>query len=200
MRELVRKIQEQGVDLGRNILKVDGFINHQLEPRLTQQIGVALAERLLAAGMARPTKVVTAEVSGIAFALQTGIALDVPAIFARKIRPVTMPAHAYSKTVVSPTKGTAVELVLNPEYVTARDRVVLVDDFLASGQTLIALHELVSLSGARIVGIGCVIEKSFQGGRAALSRYGIPLAALAVVHGMQGGVIQVESGSRPTDG
>lgn len=194
MQELVARIQREGVNLGQNILKVDGFINHQLDPQLTRGIGEELARRLLATGIPRPTKVLTAEVSGIAFALQTGIALDVPAIFARKVRPVTMPEDAYRKTVVSPTKGDEVELVLNPEFISDRDRVVLVDDFLASGETLVALHELVSLSGADIVGIGCVIEKSFQSGRAALAQYGVPVVSLAVVQGMRNGTIEVRAG------
>ena len=194
MQALVDKIRSQGVDLGQNILKVDGFINHQLEPQLTLQIGTRLALGLLEAGVRGVTKVVTAEVSGIAFALQTGIALDVPAIFARKVRPITMPENAYKRLVISPTKGTEVELVLNPEHITSSDRVVLVDDFLASGETLVALHELVSQSGAEIVGIGCVIEKTFQHGRALLSRYKVPVVTLAQIHAMEGGQIQVESG------
>ena len=194
MRELVEKIRSQGVDLGRNILKVDGFINHQLEPQLTVRIGTRLARGLLEAGVCGVTKVVTAEVSGIAFAVQTGIALDVPAIFARKIRPVTMPKNAYRRVVVSPTKGSEVELVLNPEHICSADRVVLVDDFLASGATLIALHELVSQSGAEIVGIGCVIEKTYQQGRNLLKPYNVPVVTLAHVHAMEGGQILVESG------
>ena len=194
MQALVDKIRSQGVDLGHNILKVDGFINHQVEPQLTLQIGTHLALGLLEAGVRRVTKVVTAEVSGIAFAVQTGIALDVPAIFARKIRPITMPANAYRRVVVSPTKGSEVELVLNPEHISAKDRVVLVDDFLASGETLVALHELVSQSGAEIVGIGCVIEKTFQRGRHLLAPYNIPVVTLAQIHAMEGGQIHVESG------
>ncbi len=199
MQALVERIRLQGVDLGRNILKVDGFINHQLDPRLTVQIGTHLARGLLEAGVRGVTKVVTAEVSGIAFAVQTGIALDVPAIFARKIRPVTMPENAYRRVVVSPTKGSAVELVLNPEHIRAADRVVLVDDFLASGETLVALHELVSQSGAEIVGIGCVIEKTYQQGRALLQPYKVPVVTLAHVHAMEGGRILVESGLNGQD-
>ncbi len=194
MQALVDKIRSQGVDLGHNILKVDGFINHQVEPQLTLQIGTHLALGLLEAGVRGVTKVVTAEVSGIAFAVQTGIALDVPAIFARKIRPITMPANAYRRVVVSPTKGSEVELVLNPEHISAKDRVVLVDDFLASGETLVALHELVSQSGAEIVGIGCVIEKTFQQGRHLLAPYNVPVVSLAQIHAMKEGQIHVESG------
>ncbi len=194
MQELVAKIRSEGVDLGRNILKVDGFINHQLEPRLTAQIGVHLARGLLEAGVRGVTKVVTAEVSGIAFAVQTGIALDVAAIFARKTRPVTMPERAYRRVVTSPTKGTEVELALNPEHICAMDRVALVDDFLASGQTLVALHELVRQSGAEIVGIGCVIEKTYQQGRALLAPYNVPVVTLAHVQAMEAGRILVESG------
>ena len=105
MQALVDKIRSQGVDLGHNILKVDGFINHQVEPQLTLQIGTHLALGLLEAGVRGVTKVVTAEVSGIAFAVQTGIALDVPAIFARKIRPITMPANAYRRGGGQPYQG-----------------------------------------------------------------------------------------------
>lgn len=194
MQALVERIRSQGVDLGHNILKVDGFINHQLDPQLTVQIGIRLATGLLEAGVRGVTKVVTAEVSGIAFALQTGIALDVPAIFARKVRPVTMPKNSYRRLVISPTKGTEVELVLNPEHISSTDRVILVDDFLASGETLVALHELVSQSGADVVGFGCVIEKTFQQGRALLAGYKVPVVTLAQIHAMEDGQIHVESG------
>lgn len=194
MQALVDRILTEGENLGGNILKVDGFINHKLEPDLTYQIGTHLARGLLEAGVRGVTKVVTAEVSGIAFALQTGIALDVPAVFARKVRPITMPADAYRRSVLSPTKGTEIELVLNPEYINANDRVVLIDDFLASGETLVALHELVSMSGAIPVGFGCVIEKTFQCGRERLAAYELPVVTLARIVSMDAGGIQVENG------
>lgn len=190
MQALVDRLHRDGVNLGNNILKVDGFINHQLDPRLTREIGKALAQRFRDVGVNDPTKVVTAEVSGIAFALQTAIELGIESIYARKVRPVTMPPDSYTRRVTSPTKGHEVEIVLNPEYIGPQDRVLLVDDFLASGETLAALYDLVSHSGAEVIGFGCVIEKSFQEGRRVLTPYGLPVVSLAMIESMEDGVIK----------
>ncbi|MXZ41234.1 MAG: xanthine phosphoribosyltransferase [Caldilineaceae bacterium SB0666_bin_21] len=190
MQALVDRLLRDGVNLGNNILKVDGFINHQLDPQLTREIGKALAQKFRDAGINDATKVVTAEVSGIAFALQTAIELEIETIFARKVRPVTMPKHSYTRRVNSPTKGQEVEIVLNPEYIGSQDRVLLVDDFLASGETLAALHDLVSQSGATVIGFGCVIEKSFQDGRRVLTPYELPIVSLAMIQSMDNGVIR----------
>ncbi|MDE0670513.1 MAG: xanthine phosphoribosyltransferase [Caldilineaceae bacterium SB0662_bin_9] len=190
MQALVDRLLRDGVNLGNNILKVDGFINHQLDPQLTREIGKALARKFRDAGINDATKVVTAEVSGIAFALQTAIELDIETIFARKVRPVTMPKDSYTRRVNSPTKGQEVEIVLNPEYIGPQDRVLLVDDFLASGETLAALHDLVSQSGATVAGFGCVIEKSFQNGRRVLTPYGLPIVSLAMIQSMDNGSIR----------
>ena len=189
MQALIDRLHRDGVNLGKNILKVDGFINHQLDPKLTQEIGKTLAKRFRDAGVADATKIVTAEVSGIAFALQTAIEFGIEAIYARKVRPVTMPKDSYSRKVNSPTKGQEVEIVLNPEYIGPQDRVLLVDDFLASGETLAALHDLVSQSGAMVTGFGCVIEKSFQDGRKVLLPYELPIVSLALIQSMNDGVI-----------
>lgn len=190
MQALVDRLLRDGVNLGNNILKVDGFINHQLDPHLTREIGKALAQQFRDAGVADVTKVVTAEVSGIAFALQTAMELGVESIYARKVRPVTMPRDSYTRRVTSPTKGHEVEIVLNPEYIGPQDRVLLVDDFLASGETLAALHDLVSQSGAKVTGFGCVIEKSFQEGRRVLAPYGLPIVSLAMIQSMDNGGIK----------
>ena len=190
MQALVDRLLRDGVNLGNNILKVDGFINHQLDPHLTREIGKALAKKFRDAGIDDATKVVTAEVSGIAFALQTAIELDIETIFARKVRPVTMPKDSYTRRVNSPTKGREVEIVLNPEYIGPRDRVLLVDDFLASGETLAALHDLVSQSGAAVTGFGCVIEKAFQEGRRVLTPYGLPIVSLATIQSMDNSAIK----------
>ena len=190
MQALVDRLLRDGVNLGNNILKVDGFINHQLDPHLTREIGKALAQKFRDAGIDDATKVVTAEVSGIAFALQTAIELGIETIFARKVRPVTMPKDSYTRQVNSPTKGQEVEIVLNPEYIGPRDRVLLVDDFLASGETLAALHALVSQSGAAVTGFGCVIEKSFQDGRRVLTPYGLPIVSLAMIQSMDNSAIK----------
>ena len=168
MQTLVERIRSEGRDLGGGILKVDGFINHRLEPTLTLEMGRAFAERFEGAGV---DKVVTAEVSGIAPALATGVALDVPVVYARKKRPLTMP-DAFEAHTPSRTKGGITPLYLSPEYVGAGDRVLLIDDFLASGKTILALAELVKRCGAELLGVGCVIEKTFQSGREALEPFG----------------------------
>ncbi len=191
MQALVERIRKEGRNLGRGILKVDGFINHQLDPVLTMGMGEAFAEHFAAAGATGITKIITAEVSGIAPALTTGIVLGVPVVYARKTRPITMKQGAYSATAPSHTKGGEVELIVSPEYLRATDRVLLIDDFLATGLTINALATLIAQCGATLCGIGCIVEKSFEGGRAALAHLQVPIVALAVVDSMDGDTIVV---------
>lgn len=194
MQNLVERIEREGKNLGGGILKVDSFINHQLDPRLTLEMGRAFAERFGAAGVEGVTKIITAEVSGIAPALSTAIALDVPMIYARKKRPITMPDGFFRAQAPSHTKGGVVDLIVSPEYLEANDRVLLIDDFLASGKTIRALVDLIGECGATLCGIGCVIEKSFEGGRALLEPLGIPVVTLAVVESMEGDSLEVRAG------
>lgn len=190
METLVQRIRSEGRNLGGGILKVDGFLNHRLEPALTLEMGRAFAAHFGGAGV---NKIVTAEVSGIAPALATGIALGVPVVYARKKRPVTMvdalEAHAPSRT-----KGGVTPLYLSPEYVGAGDRVLLIDDFLASGRTILALAELVGRCGAELLGVGCVIEKTFQAGREALKELKVPVVSLAAVTSLEGETVGVVNG------
>jgi len=188
---LVDRIRNEGRNLGRNILKVDGFINHQLDPTLTVEMGQAFADRFAAVGVTGVTKIITAEVSGIAPALTTGMALGVPVIYARKKRPITMPDGTYEAEAPSPTKGGITRLIVSPEYLFPEDRVLLIDDFLASGLTIKALAGLVHKCGATLCGIGCVIEKAFQQGRAELADLDVPIVTLAVIESMDGDSIQV---------
>lgn len=181
MRELRARILAEGRYLGGGILKVDGFLNHQLEPRLTMQMGEALREGLEGAGVRGVSKIVTAETSGIAPALAAAVAFDVPLLFARKRRPITMPEGAFRAEAPSPTKGGVTTLLISPEYLGAEDRVVIVDDFLASGLTTEALVRAIQQSGAAVLGVGAVIEKAFEGGRARLAPLGVPIVSLAVI-------------------
>ena len=191
MKALVERIRSEGRNLGRGILKVDGFVNHQLDPQLTMAMGHAFAERFAEAGVTGITKIITAEVSGIAPALTTGIVLGVPVVYARKTRPITMKHGAYSASAPSHTKGGEVELIVSPEYLTAADRVLLIDDFLATGLTINALARLIAQCGATLCGIGSIIEKSFEGGRAALAHLNVPIVSLAIVDSMEGDTISV---------
>lgn len=193
MESLVQRIRTEGKNLGRGILKVDGFINHQLDPALTQAWGQEFAARFAAAGVTGITKIVTAEVSGIAPGLATGLALGVPVVYARKKRPITMPDGFYYADAPSHTKGGSVRLMVSPEYLTPDDRVLLIDDFLATGLTIHALAQVIAQCGATLCGIGCVIEKSFEGGRAHLAPLGVPIVTLAVIESMDGDEIVVSS-------
>lgn len=199
LQELVNRIREEGKHLGSSILKVDGFINHQLEPTLTLAMGHAFAEAFRAAGAEPITKVITAEVSGIAPAFATAAALNVPVIYARKKHPITMSDEVYRATAPSRTKGGVTELIVSPEYLQPNDRVLLIDDFLASGKTIAALAGLITESGATLLGIGCVIEKAFEQGRSELEHLGVPIVTLAVVEAMEGDEITVRAGLRGKD-
>ncbi len=194
MQQLVERIRAEGRNLGRGILKVDGFINHQLDPDLTLGMGQEFVRRFQEAGVSHVTKIITAEVSGIAPALTTGLILRVPVIYARKTRPITMPQGFYSASAPSHTKGGVVELIVSPEYLHPSDRVLLIDDFLATGKTIDALAALVAQCGATLCGIGCLIEKSFEAGRAQLAHLRVPIITLAVIESMTDDEIVVRSG------
>jgi xanthine phosphoribosyltransferase len=183
---LKARILEDGRNLGNGILKVDGFINHQVDARLMMQVGYALAARYAALPI---TKVLTAEISGIAPAVMTAMALDVPVVYARKHKPITMPERTYLASAPSHTKGGEVQLMVSPEWLRPADRVLIVDDFLASGRTLHALVDLVQQSGADLMGIAAVIEKAFEGGRESFAHLNIPIEALVTITSMENGKI-----------
>ncbi|MFO7635206.1 MAG: xanthine phosphoribosyltransferase [Caldilinea sp.] len=196
MQALVERIRLEGRNLGHGILKVDGFINHQLDPDLTAEMGRSFVRRFSVLGVKGITKVITAEVSGIAPALTTAMVLNVPMVYARKTRPITMPDGYYSSQAPSHTKGGIVDLIVSPEYLAPSDRVLLIDDFLASGKTIEALAVLVAQCGATLCGIGCLIEKTFEGGRERLAHLRVPIVSLALIESMEGEQIVV---SNPDD-
>ena len=141
-----------------------------------------------------PNKILTVETSGIAPALATGIALGIPVVFARKHQPLTMAANPYRVDTRSHTYARAVELIVSPEFLGPADRVIIVDDFLATAQTILALVELIRQSGAQLCGVGAMIEKSFEGGREALASLNVPIVSLAVVERMEDDRIIVDDG------
>jgi xanthine phosphoribosyltransferase len=184
--ELRLRILTDGKNLGGGILKVDGFINHQVDPRLMESCGRELASRF---ARVNATKVLTAEISGIAPALTTAIHLGVPVVYARKTKPITMPDQIFLTLAPSHTKGRTVELIVSPEYLGPEERVLIIDDFLASGQTIMGLVRLAQAAGATVVGVGAVIEKVFEGGRQLLSSLGVPIESLAMITDMSEGRI-----------
>ena len=181
MRSLVERIRAEGRVLPGDLLKVDGFLNHRLEPELTLEMGRAFRERFEALGTGPVDVVVTAEVSGIAPGLTTALAYHVPLVYARKKRPATMPGPVLRADAPSRTKGGTTPLIVAPEALGAGDRALLIDDFLATGLTIAALADLIVAAGARLTGVGVVIEKTFQGGRARLAHLDAPVVALAAV-------------------
>jgi xanthine phosphoribosyltransferase len=189
MEALEQRILAEGRNLGQGILKVDSFVNHQVDPALMQACGQELA-RLFAER--KPTKILTAEISGIAPALMTGLALGIPVVYARKTKPVTMPDTVFLTTAPSHTKKHDVEIMASPEYLQAGERVLIIDDFLATGQTILALARIARAAGAEIVGVGALIEKSFEGGREELTRLNVPVRSLAVISDMRGGKFQFD--------
>ena len=191
MQALVERIRAEGRNLGRGILKVDGFINHQLDPALTAEMGQEFAQRFSAVGVKNVTKIVTAEVSGIAPALMVAMVYGVPVVYARKHRPITMPEGFYSSEAPSHTKGGVVQLMISPEYLSPWDRVLLIDDFLATGKTISALVEVIAQCGATLCGIGCLVEKSFESGRQRLEHLDVPIVTLAIIDSMEGNAIVV---------
>jgi xanthine phosphoribosyltransferase len=133
--------------------------------------------------------VLTAEISGIAPALATALHLGLPVVYARKTKPITMPDQVYLTVAPSHTKGRMIELIVSPEFLAKGERVLVIDDFLATGATILGLVRLANAAGAEVIGIGTLIEKSFEGGRAALRPLGIPVESLVCIGSMDDGEI-----------
>ncbi|HEX2696956.1 MAG TPA: xanthine phosphoribosyltransferase [Anaerolineales bacterium] len=186
MKELQDRIQREGHILGNGILKVDSFVNHQVDAALMDECGKEFARRFVNLGA---TKVLTAEISGIAPALTTALHLGLPVVYARKTKPITMPDQVYLTLAPSHTKGRTVELVVSPEYLANGENVLIIDDFLASGATILGLVRLAEAAGAKVVGVGALIEKIFEGGREALKSLGVPVESLACIASMDNGKI-----------
>ncbi len=179
MQVLKDLIRAEGRYLGDGILKIDGILNHQMDPKLIKAMGEEIARRF---EHLHPTRVLTAEVSGIAPALMAALALDVPVVYARKHKPVTMYGPIFLETAPSHTKGGEINLMVAAEYLPPGERVLIVDDFLASGKTLFALARMVQEARCTLVGIVAIVEKAFEGGRATLEKkYGVPVEALVTI-------------------
>lgn len=186
MNLLKERILNEGKNLGNGILKVDGFINHQVDPSLMDECGRQFAGRFRDVGA---SKILTAEISGIAPAIMTGIHMKLPVVYARKHKPITMPDQVFLTLSPSHTKGRMVELIVSPEYLAGGEHVLIIDDFLASGATILGLVRLARIAGAKIVGIGTLVEKVFEGGRNALEHLEVPIESLVQILSMEGDTI-----------
>ncbi|GMG63375.1 xanthine phosphoribosyltransferase [Tetragenococcus halophilus] len=186
MEELVRRIQHDGNVLSEGVLKVDRFITHQVDPELMEKIGARLAEVF---ADKKITKVVTIEASGIAPAIYAAQTLNVPMIFARKAKSLTMDEELLTSSVYSFTKQLASTISISRKFLNEEDHVLIVDDFLANGQAAKGLIELCQQAGAEVEGIGIVIEKSFQMGRQLLEDMGVPVVSLARIDSLDDGKV-----------
>lgn len=182
MRLLKERILSEGQNLGNGILKIDSFLNHQIDALLMEAIGQDIAEQY---SNTNPTRILTAEVSGLIPAAMVGKAMgNIPVVYARKRKPVTMQEPVFIETAPSHTKGREVSLMVSPEFLSADDRILIVDDFLASGRTIDALARIVQSAGATLVGITAVVEKTFEGGRDLLNYWNVPIYSSAMITSM----------------
>ncbi|THF63319.1 xanthine phosphoribosyltransferase [Pseudothauera rhizosphaerae] len=180
---LVHRIEAEATVIGDQILKIDHFLNHRIEPAFIVDMGRELARRLSAF---HPTLILTAEASGIAPGLVVAQALNVPLVYAKKYSP-QVESPFISRLIPSPTKGGETKLVLAQRYVPAGARVVLVDDFLSNGRTAVALVEMAREAGAEVLAAGFIVEKRFKRGHEAVEALGIPVSTLAQVERLEGG-------------
>ena len=186
MHALEQKILAEGIVLSEEVLKVDSFLNHQIDPVMMQQIGQEFARLFKDAGI---TKIITIEASGIAPAVMAGLELGVPVIFARKYQSLTLKDDLYRSKVFSFTKQTESTIAISKKHINAADKVLVIDDFLANGQAALGLADLIHQAEASVVGIGIVIEKSFQPGRELLLEKGYRVESLARVKSLENGTV-----------
>ncbi|MCF0149784.1 MAG: xanthine phosphoribosyltransferase [Firmicutes bacterium] len=179
MKLLEDRILKDGKGIGTEILKVDDFLNHQIDVQLLDEMGKEFARLFAHTGA---NKILTVESSGIAVAYPTARYMgNLPLVFAKKKKPSTMPEGAFVTEVFSFTKQTSTPIIVSKNYLGPDDKLLIIDDFLASGSAGLGLVDIVNQSGAQIVGFGAAIEKEFQGGAAKLRNLGIEVHSLAVI-------------------
>ena len=189
MQELNEKIRKFGTVLPGNVLKVDAFLNHQVDPELMYHVGQEFAKRFADKGI---TKIWTVESSGIAPAVMTGLAMKVPVIFARKHKSLTLNNNMYVADVYSYTKKTTNRISISKKYVAPDDKILMIDDFLANGQAVEGMLEIADQAGVAVAGAGIVIEKSFQPGGKELRDRGIRVESLARIKSLADNQIEFE--------
>lgn len=181
MKRLEARILQDGKCFEGGILKVDSFINHQMDPILMKSIGVEFVRRFAGKQI---NKVVTIEASGIAPAIMVGYLLEIPVVFIKKKEPKTM-RNMLSTTVHSFTKDRSYTVCISNDYLTPEDKVLFIDDFLANGNAAMGVIDLVKQAGAELIGMGFVIEKSFQEGRSRLDELNVCVESLARIDSLE---------------
>ncbi|KHL91576.1 xanthine phosphoribosyltransferase [Paenibacillus sp. IHB B 3415] len=185
--ELLRqKVINEGIVLGPGVLKVDSFLNHQMDPFLMREVGREFTRRFAGEGI---TKVLTIESSGIAPGIMTALELEVPMIFARKQKSLTLTEDIYVEKVYSFTKKETNEITVSRKFIAPGERVLIVDDFLANGEAAFGLARIVEQAGGTVAGIGIVIEKAFQPGNRLLKEAGYRVESLVRIASLDDGVV-----------
>jgi len=190
MKALLDRIRKDGKCYPGGILKMDKFINHQMDPNLMKQIAVEFIRRYASTEI---NKIITIEASGIAPAIMMGFLLDLPVVFAKKKKPSTMD-NMLSSTIFSFTKQREYQVVVSKEYLTPNDKVLFVDDFLAYGNAAKGIIDLCQQAGAELVGMGFIIEKAFQDGRKVIEEAGIRCESLAIIDSLDNCEIKMREG------
>ncbi|AIQ50480.1 xanthine phosphoribosyltransferase [Paenibacillus sp. FSL R7-0331] len=186
MELLRRKVLDEGIVLGQGVLKVDSFLNHQMDPFLMREVGREFTRRFAGETI---TKVLTIESSGIAPGIMTALTLEVPLIFARKQKSLTLTEDIYVETVYSFTKKESNDITVSKKFIAPGERVLIVDDFLANGEAAFGLARIVEQAGGTVAGIGIVIEKAFQPGNRLLKEAGYRVESLVRIASLEDGVI-----------
>lgn len=187
MEQLKNKILAEGKVLSESVLKVDSFLNHQIDPELMQEVGKEFAARFSDSNI---TKILSIESSGIAPAMMAGLYLGVPVIFARKRKSLTLTDHLFTSSVHSFTKNETNDISVSKDFLLADDVVLVIDDFLANGQAVHGLVDIIEQAKAKLAGVGIVIEKGFQPGGAAIREQGIRVESLANIRSLADGVVE----------
>jgi xanthine phosphoribosyltransferase len=187
MKQLQEKILTDGQVLSDSVLKVDSFLNHQIDPVLMQAIGEEFASKFADEGI---TKILTLESSGIAPAMMTGLVLGVPVIFARKRKSLTLISELYTASVHSFTKNETNEISVSQKFIGKDDVVLILDDFLANGQAVLGLIDIIEQADAALGGVAIVIEKGFQSGGKMIRDRGVRVESLANIASLADGKVE----------
>lgn len=181
MKVLLDRIRKDGVVRAGNVLKVDKFLNHQMDVKLFREIGKEFKRRFADAEI---NKILTIEASGIGIACIVAEYFDVPVVFAKKTQTKNIAGEVYTSKVESFTHGKVYDIIVSKEFLGKSDKVLVIDDFLAKGAALDGLTTLIKDSGAELVGAGIVIEKGFQDGGERIRAKGVRVESLAIVDSM----------------
>ena len=187
MESLRKRILEEGRALSKSVLKVDSFLNHAVDPKLMYEMGTYFKEYFKEHNI---TKVFTIESSGIAPSVMTAMQMNLPMVTLKKQTSKILNGEVYQTTVHSFTKNSDYELTLSKKYINEDDNILIIDDFLANGEAALGAARLVENAGAKVAGIGIVIEKSFQPGPKLLEEKGYDVYSLARIARLDKDVIE----------